>query len=156
MKVCIGIDPGASGCVAVIEAGVITTCSLKETDRDVALFLAHWRDYAVTNGHELAVILEHVHARPGNGNIASFKLGCSFGTLYGMLTALAIPFHLVRPTVWQRKFSLLKPRGKVITQTQKKNMHKKEAQRRYPEVKVIHLNADAILIAEYARVTEAL
>jgi len=39
------------------------------------------------------------------------------------------------------------------TKTEKKNIDKAEAQRRYPKIKMTHAIADALLIATYCRET---
>ena len=59
------------------------------------------------------------------------------------LTAAEIPFDIVVPRKWQAALSCLSGGNKNIT--------KQRAQQIFPNVKVIHANADALLMAEYCR-----
>lgn len=62
------------------------------------------------------------------------------------------PIELVAPSVWQRAFVLAGgPRDEGITA--KKNRHKARAQELFPNLKITHACADALLLAEYCRRT---
>ena len=93
--------------------------------------------------------LEQVHAMPGQGVTSMFNFGRSYGHLEAMLTASGIPFERVTPSKWQKEFGLYKQKGE--TNTQKKNRHKALAQELFPNIKITHAIADALLIAEYGR-----
>jgi len=138
MKI-LGIDPGKSGAIATIEQTaldrVIRVIKLKETERDVWEF--------VRDSHADCAILERVSAMPRQGVSSTFKFGTSFGFCRGILIAAGIPFTLVTPGVWQRHLSCLSKGDKNVT--------KAKAQELFPEGKITHANADALLIAEYGR-----
>jgi hypothetical protein len=137
-----GIDPGASGGIAVVGTRILLDVfPLKDkTLADQWRFLDQWATCAT---------IEHVHSMPRQGVVSTFKFGKSYGNLEAFLTAAEIPFERVTPSVWQREFGLLAKKGE--TKTAKKNRHKALAQELFPSVKVTHAVADALLIAEYGR-----
>ena len=80
---------------------------------------------------------------PKQGVSSTFKFGVGFGFLVGCLTALKIPFEFVTLQKWQKALSCQSHGDKNVT--------KQKAQQLFPQIKVIHANADALLIAEYGR-----
>jgi hypothetical protein len=135
----IGIDPGASGAIAVV-FGSGNVCWIKNdsTEHELANWIAD-----LTLAHELAAVIEQVNAMPKQGVSSTFKFGKSFGFLIGILTALQVPYESYRPQVWQKHMRCLTKGDK--------NVSKAAAQRLWPTVKITHANADALLIAEFCR-----
>lgn len=136
MKV-MGIDPGKSGAIAVINTtnNEVSYIRLDETSLDVWAFIeAQQPDCA---------ILERVSAMPRQGVSSTFKFGTSFGFCQGVLVAARIPHVLVTPGEWQKSLRCLSKGDKNVT--------KSKAQELFPHIKITHKNADALLIAEYAR-----
>lgn len=151
----IGIDPGASGGIAVIDTaktGTVVVFKMPETERDVLDLLASY------SGLEVKAYLEKVHASPGMGVVAAFTFGGNYKMLRTSLIAKEIPFDEVTPQRWQKVIGGLASSGKVVNGFKKrdKNVSKARAQELFPMVtKVIHAYADALLIAEYGRRVEA-
>lgn len=99
--------------------------------------------------------LESVHSLPGNGSVSSFKFGYVFGATEMCLAAHSIPYTLVTPKTWQKKYH----------QGMSKDIDPKKRSilafnRLYPGVdlrasdrcKLPHSGlVDALLIAEYGR-----
>lgn len=137
----IGIDPGASGAIALIHSGIIHTVRMSETEADVAAFLIRWRELGDDMG--MFGFLERVHSMPKQGVSSSFKFGASYGFLKGLLVGLRIPFEEVTPQKWQKAMGCLTKGDK--------NVSKQAAQRLFPQEKVVHATADAMLIAEFCR-----
>lgn len=145
-KTVAGWDPGASGavCALLLDASghvqsVESIRFSRSTDTDVCDFLQEFRpDFTV---------LEKVTSF-GMGRGSAFKFGASFGFAQGVLLSLGLPFELVTPPRWQRPFSVPKSEGQ-----QRKRELKAIAQRLYPGRKLVLEDADAHLIAEYARRT---
>jgi len=81
--------------------------------------------------------------RQSQGVSSTFKFGVQYGTLKGILTALRIPFELIRPVDWQRALGCMTKGDK--------NISKAKAQQLFPDIKVTHAKADALLIAEFCR-----
>jgi crossover junction endodeoxyribonuclease RuvC len=106
--------------------------------------------WACTAGEAPSVVLlEKVAAMPREGVSSVFTFGTGYGGLRMALTALEVRWDLILPSKWQRVFSLTKRKGE--SKTAKKNRHKEVAARLFPEVRVTHAVADALLIAEYAK-----
>jgi crossover junction endodeoxyribonuclease RuvC len=150
----LGIDPGKSGGIAAIDGvSIVETIKLCETPADVCAWIR-----SCNGTWEWKAVIEQVHsgvfARRGKngkqsrmGVVSAFTFGKSFGWLLGVLDALRIPYEFVSPQKWQ---------GVMQCRTGgKKNVSKAAAQRLFPQVKVTHAIADALLIAEYARRLEA-
>lgn len=138
-----GLDPGQSGGIGAIwDDGkpFLTQCRFDGTEHDVIDWL---KSFDLGN---CRAVLEKVGAMPKQGVSSTFKFGSQFGFCRGVLTSLEIPFKLATPQKWQ---------GVMGCRTGgNKNISKAEAQRRWPQLKITHRNADCLLLAEYCR-TEA-
>ena len=136
----IGIDPGKSGAIAIVDGTGLYVASLRLscTESDVAEFFATYIQY-----EDMVAYIERVHSMPRQGVASSFKFGMNYGFLRGMLIAFKVPFEEVGPAVWQGKMSCRSGGDKNVT--------KARAQQLFPAVKITHANADALLIAEYGR-----
>lgn len=144
-KLFIGVDPGKSGSIAFIDenTGQAWSFKLDCTDRDIAEGV---RDALFTQDGGAAdafAVLEAVHSSPQMGVKSAFTFGQSFGKLEMVLNCLGIRFEYVSPQKWQ---------GDMKCRTKgDKNVTKAAAQRLFPSLKITHANADALLLAEYAR-----
>lgn len=147
----IGIDPGKNGGIACLHhlgtgrSAVPPATKMPETERDVWELVKHF-----CAGAGDKAIIEKVSSRPDQGVASMFKFGMSYGSLRMALIAAAIPFDEVTPQKWQRELGLIRT-NKNESNTDKKNRHKAKAQQLFPELKVTHAIADALLIAEYCR-----
>ena len=138
-KAWIGIDPGASGAIAIIhQSDNVNWIRNDSTEHDLADWL---RD--VAEAFDCSAIIEQVNAMPKQGVSSTFKFGKSFGFLIGLLTALRVPYETYRPQAWQKHM-------RCMTKGDK-NVSKAAAQRLWPSTKITHANADALLIAEFGR-----
>ncbi len=134
----IGVDPGASGAIAIQHTGLLHTVKMTQTEADVADFLEGWSRLG-----GCFAFLERVHSMPKQGVSSSFKFGASFGFLKGLLVGLKVPFEEVTPQRWQKAMGCMSGGDKNVT--------KQAAQRIFPCEKVIHATADAMLISEFCR-----
>lgn len=140
----VGIDPGASGGVAIIssEGKVEALIDLsKLTEPDIVSWLKLYRESLVF------CIIERVHSMPGQGVSSSFKFGRSYGLVTGIVMGLQIPFGEVTPQVWQKEFSI----GKHASKTEHKRALRQRAQELFPTQKITANTADALLLAEFCR-----
>ena len=145
----IGVDPGKNGAIAVLEnqytdIDAWINAEIFKTDRP--LWLGENFVAAVSTGFAL---IEKVHAMPNQGVTSMFNFGRNFGQLEMLIDWQCENYDYVTPQTWQKHFKLLKEKGE--TKTQKKNRHKALAQKLFPDIKVTHTNADALLIAWYCR-----
>lgn len=81
-------------------------------------------------------------------NASSFKLGYNFGFIVGALRALRLPTHLVKPQIWQKGLSGLRPK---LSYSDRKRPLKDNAIRLYPDLKITNATADAVLIMDWYR-----
>ena len=98
--------------------------------------------------------IEKVSAMPKQGVSSTFKFGYSAGALEMALVAAGIPYRFVTPVKWCGALGLRKKPGE--SNTNWKCRHKALAQSLFPQLKITHANADALLIAEYGRREENL
>ena len=122
----VGIDPGVSGAVALLEDGgfvavedlptIVRSKSAKSTKRmingaELARIIREWSPNVA--------IIELVNAMPPKGSrrcpacnmspygsAAAFNFGESSGVIRGVVAALGIAAHYVTPQVWKRRATL--------------------------------------------------
>lgn len=136
----LGVDPGKSGAMAIVDSsGVVSICRMTATPHDVWSWLSrHAADVSFA-------VLEKVHAMPRQGVSSTFKFGASYGFCEALLVAAGIRYELVTPLRWQKAMQCRSGGDKNVT--------KARAQALFPDERVIHASADALLLAEYARRT---
>jgi hypothetical protein len=143
MNFFIGIDPGQSGGIGILypSGAVVQTFKFKDqTDSDISDMF----EFIANLESPVFAMFEKVHSMPKQGVSSSFTFGDSFGFLRGMLVAHKIPWDYVQPRAWQKALGCLTKGDKNIT--------KSKAQRQWPDQKITHAIADALLIAEYCRI----
>lgn len=135
-----GVDPGASGAIAIIDAEseIVGVIKNSATPADLSDFV--WSHTATPR---LDALLEQVSAMPKQGVASTFKFGASYGFLQGLLVAHGVRWQTVTPQTWQREMRCL-TRGD-------KNVTKAAAQQLWPDQKITHATADALLLAECCR-----
>ena len=105
----IGIDPGVSGAVVLLENNVpiewmvMPTVKQGSTTRVNASALA---EFLIENPCEHALV-EMVGAMPKQGVTSMFNFGHSCGVLNGVLSALLIPHTMVTPQTWKKRAGLI-------------------------------------------------
>ena len=114
MKI-IGIDPGLSGAIAVLED--IKVLSLfempvmaegKKNKRQLnSAQLVNIIKENTNDDEDIAVIVEQVNAMPGQGVTSMFNFGQTFGAIKGVCAALELPIFFVRPSKWKKHFELI-------------------------------------------------
>ena len=155
MKYFLGIDPGASGAVAVLsEEGhfvevfdmPVTRVKVGKTikRRVNAELLAHLVSLHSPNA---VAVLEQVSSMPGQGVSSMFAFGEAYGIVKGVLAASDVPVHLVTPGKWKRAMEL----------SANKNGSRAKAIEMWPEHASMFKRvkddgrAEACLIAEFGR-----
>ena len=110
MKI-IGIDPGLSGAIAVLEdIKVLNLFEMpvmaegKKNKRQLNSAQVVNIIKENTNGdEEIAVIVEQVNAMPGQGVTSMFNFGQTFGAIKGVCAALGLPMVLQKIWVIQEQ-----------------------------------------------------
>lgn len=105
----IGIDPGATGAIVLLENGEpiewieMPVVKIGSTTRVNASALAEF--LAQTEANHTYV--EAVHSMPKQGVASSFNFGHNVGTIMGVLGALGMPHTLVTPQSWKKSAGLI-------------------------------------------------
>jgi hypothetical protein len=150
MQLFIGIDPGASGGIALLDARgrVVWVVKMPDTDQDLLGMLTKWP----ADGWAARAVVERVHGGIGRqGASGMFNYGRNYGAVLMALAAGQVPFDTVPPQRWQKLLGVTYPKG--ATQTERKNISKRRAQQLFPAITVTHAIADALLLADYCRRT---
>jgi crossover junction endodeoxyribonuclease RuvC len=105
----IGIDPGLSGAVVVIDddqyitfydTPTFTVKSGKKNKRHYNI--VSMADIITYHSEGAQVVLEKVHAMPGQGVSSMFTMGEGLGIWKGIVTALKLPLTMVPPQTWKK------------------------------------------------------
>ena len=153
MKI-IGIDPGLSGAIAVMEGNKIVDIfdmpvmpeGKKNKRQGNSAQLVELLKDNIKNNEEVAIIVEQVNAMPGQGVTSMFNFGQTFGAIKGICAALGLPIFFVRPAKWKKHFELI---------NSSKDASRTKAIEMYPSIshqlsKKKDVNkSDAILIARF-------
>lgn len=143
----IGIDPGNTGAIAVLEndrfVDVFDMPLMANGKKQQVNAAALSKIFDDVPNHAVAVV-ERVSAMPGQGVSSMFNFGMGYGVIQGVLAAGGIPFTLVTPQVWKKRAGISgKDKGCARTL----------AQQLYPFAPLSRKKdigrADAILIARY-------
>jgi crossover junction endodeoxyribonuclease RuvC len=105
----IAFDPGLNGSAAVLSREGLVVADDLPTIGDAKqrrIDAANLADLIREHGPYRLAIVEQVSAMPGNGAASMFRFGESFGTILGILGAIAIPVRLVTPTQWKKQMRL--------------------------------------------------
>ena len=142
----IGVDPGTTGAVAMIDKqGGVNVYDFETMEALDALL-------AVKSFARATACVEKVASMPKQGVSTTFKFGKNTGRVIGWLEALGIPFVEVTPTKWQK---MVYDSGEKMAD--KKAQSLQVARKLFPAMlpmlkrKKDHNRADALLIAEYCR-----
>ena len=111
----IGIDPGLSGAIAILEnnkvLGIFDMPVMAEGKKNKRQLnssqLANIIKESTKNVEETVVIVEQVNAMPGQGVTSMFNFGQTFGAIKGVCATLELPIFFVRPSKWKKHFELI-------------------------------------------------
>ena len=143
-EITIGVDPGANGGIAWIDYnGRACVEKMPDSLQDLWELICDITSYPKSSidGRKYKAYIEQVSSSPQMGVVSSFSFGRGYGNLEMALTAAGIPFERVRPQVWQKALGCMTKGDK--------NVSKRKAQELFPDRKVTHATADALLIAYY-------
>ena len=150
----IGIDPGLSGGIAILEDNKVkemfdmpVMADGKKNKRQLnnALLVQLIKEN-IKDIEDTVVVVEQVNAMPGQGVTSMFNFGQTFGAIKGICAALGLPISFVRPTKKKKHFELI---------NSSKDASRTKAIEMYPSIAVKlskkkDVNkSDAVLIARY-------
>ena len=152
----IGIDPGLSGGIAILDD--LKICDIfdmpimsegkKNKNQLNSAQLVNLITKHIIKKDETYVIVEQVSAMPGQGVTSMFNFGQTFGSIKGICAALGLPIFYVRPAKWKKHFELINS-SKDASRTKVIEMYPSISSRLTKKKDVN--KADAILIARYFR-----
>jgi crossover junction endodeoxyribonuclease RuvC len=150
----IGIDPGLSGAIAIIEDNkikemfdmpVMSDGKKNKRQLNSALLVQLIKDN-IKNLEDTIMVVEQVNAMPGQGVTSMFNFGQTFGAIKGICAALGLPIFFVRPAKWKKHFELINS-SKDASRTKVIEMYPSISQQLSKKKDVN--KSDAILIARY-------
>ena len=114
MKI-VGIDPGLSGGIAILENNKVLRlfdmpimAEGKKNKRQLnSALLVNIIKENISINEEIAIVVEQVNAMPGQGVTSMFNFGQTFGAIKGVCAALNLPIFFVRPSKWKKHFELI-------------------------------------------------
>ena len=153
MKI-IGIDPGLSGAIAVLENNKVVKIfdipvmsEGKKNKRQLnSALLVNLLKENIQKDEDVTVVVEQVNAMPGQGVTSMFNFGQTFGALKGICAALELPIFFVRPSKWKKHFELINS-SKDASRTKAIEMYPKLSSQLSKKKDVN--KSDAILIAKF-------
>ena len=157
----LGIDPGQTGAVAVLDTGgvrftvqffdtpLIETRVGKKTRHEYneAAMAKALREHGCDPGCETMCILERVSSMPEQGVVSVFNFGMGFGIWRGILSALQIPYTLVHPATWKTRLMKDMPREKDAARLRAIQLYPRVADQLSRKKDIGR--ADALLLAHY-------
>lgn len=148
MEYFVGIDPGKTGALAIVNGNNHAVCVLDYSENEKS-FISEVKAVLECVYPEL-VAIELVRSAPGQGVASTFKFGANWGFWRGLILGLGYAIIDVRPQTWYAKHRLRKKTSK----SDKPSLEL--ARERYPNIdlKLQKHNgrADALLLADYARI----
>ena len=149
-----GIDPGFSGALAVLDCDlkiefvmdmpIIKVGKKRELDEArLSVIFKMWRSKSIN------VALEKSQTMPNQGIVSSGRYMASYGFLRGLCVGNGIPYHLIQPQTWKK--AMMPDMGK------EKGASIQKVSQLYPELSLTRVKdhgiADAILIARYLKLS---
>ena len=150
----IGVDPGLSGGVAILEHNKVKEMfdmpvmpDGKKNKRQLnSAFLVQLIKDNIKDTEETVMVVEQVNAMPGQGVTSMFNFGQTFGAIKGISAALGLPIFFVRPAKWKKHFERINS-SKDASRTKVIEMYPSLAEKLSKKKDVN--KSDAILIARY-------
>lgn len=160
-KVNIGIDPGATGGIAILwEDGRASVYGLTASYQDnVEVLREVWAELYERSimADNTRVMIEDVHAMPKQGVSSTFTFGKGYGALLGALYAMGFPVETVSASAWKK--AVFKGRQTGLDRKAQKTLARDTARSLYPALSsslsrvADDGKAEALLIARYAQMT---
>lgn len=153
----IGIDPGASGGLAVYIPGqMVKVIKMPKEPADFRDFISYYKE-----NYNPLVFIEKLSVRPDDiavqGEAANMgklyriqRMIANFEHMKALMEAEGVPFVLVHPISWQTKLKL-RTRGEHEDKAIRKKRYQAMAEKLYPNIRATLWNADALLIMHFGR-----
>ena len=141
----IGIDPGKSGGITMIQGETFKTYKCPQRTEDVAMLFSLL--VGDTSSYDIKVLMERVWARPNNAVRSAFAYGVNYGQWLGIIACHEIPLQTCLPNEWITYYGC----SRELEYQERKRWLKEKAKSLYPSLNVTLMTADSILITDYAK-----
>ena len=143
----IGIDPGVSGGIAVIdEKGIMMAYKCPKSSDEMSLLFQMCM--GSTSAANIKLLMERVWARPTNAVRAAFSYGVNYGQWLGIVATHEVEMNTAIPVEWIKWVGC----PKALKRDVRKRWLKEKAGELYPNVNKLTLaTSDAILITHFAK-----
>lgn len=113
MTLVVGIDPGLTGALAILDNDgalvALADLPVSRTPGKLA-WIDGWHLEDLLGTHtqinKCVAVVELVSSMPKQGVASSFAFGVAFGSILSILQAWEMPLHLVKPSKWKRDLQL--------------------------------------------------
>jgi crossover junction endodeoxyribonuclease RuvC len=142
-----GVDPGFTGAWGMIDHnGKFIACGDMTHNEKHILSNDVWSEMRdAVDKQDIEIILEAVHAMPGQGVSSSFKFGMAYGAAIAVIERFNCTWHMVTPQKWKKALQLDSDKQKSLDL----------ARQLWPEASLLRKKdngrAEALLLAEYLR-----
>lgn len=154
----IGVDPGASGGIAVYipDGQIVKTLKMPKDLSELRDFFAYYAENycPLVFLEKLSVRPDDINVSEGTANMGKLyrvqKMMANYEHLKALVETSGIPYCLCHPMTWQTKLRL-RIRGAKEDKAERKRRYQSAAARNYPGIKVTLWNADALMIMHFGR-----
>ncbi len=157
----LGIDPGQTGCLAIIQMSDGGNTNIRFYDPllfEVKLGKKTKHEYDIVSmssalcefsklEKETTCVLEKVSAMPGQGVTSMFNFGMGYGIWRGLLAAYGISHTLVHPMTWKKAIMRDMPKEKDAARLRASQLYPQVADQLSRKKDIGR--ADALLLAHY-------
>jgi Holliday junction resolvasome RuvABC endonuclease subunit len=160
-KYYIGIDPGLTGALVCLDGAgyirrmtVMPTVKIGKGNKLDAKAISSWIKKCFTEEMVRMVAIEEQRAMHKQGVTSTFTTGRGYGIIEGIVSALELPYEIVRPIDWQKVMFRGSPKGKgkALSKSIAQQLFPNETFKKSDRCKNLHDGlTDAVLIAEYIR-----
>tara|TARA_R110002020_G_scaffold118349_2_gene270574 strand:+ start:2619 stop:3095 length:477 start_codon:yes stop_codon:yes gene_type:complete len=140
----IGIDPGKSGGVTMIQGKKIKTYKCPQRTEDMSILFSLL--IGDSSSYDVKLLMERVWARPNNAVRSAFAYGVNYGQWMGIIACHEVPLQTCLPNQWISYYKC----DKNLEYQERKRWLKEKAKSLYPNLNITLTTADSILIADYA------
>ncbi len=155
MKYFIGIDPGVTGGICVIDEAdrLLLLESCPKTLKGQWEAINRARAATGKSYPSLMCAIESVHSMPKQGVRSVWTFSGNYHAWLMALVAAEIPYQQISPQRWMKHFSVLLRHSGTAAEQKKKRKHRilHLAEARHPSTKIPLALADAVMLAVYAK-----
>ncbi len=155
MKYFIGIDPGVTGGLCVIdEAGrLLHLESCPKTLKGQWEAISRARAVTGEQRSNLMCAIESVHSMPKQGVRSVWTFSGNYHAWLMALVAAEVAYQQISPQRWMKHFGTMPQHSGTMAEQKRKRKHRilHMAEQRYPSTKITLALADAVMLAVYAK-----